>query len=97
MYSAAFQPWQEQLKLAMPNQRITAYERYMEWFAFIDQSKHSHHQLLSLEVGELTQLNRTSEMRRVEGVASRTAERTFLCDLNRKRRCSAGQNGRPRL
>ena len=48
----------------------------------LDKREDSTNELLTLEVGKLTQLNRATQMRGVKCIASRTAKWTLLRNLN---------------
>jgi hypothetical protein len=48
----------------------------------IDQRQHPRNQLITLEIGELSQLPCASEMCRIEGIASRAPQGAFLGDFD---------------
>jgi hypothetical protein len=61
----------------------------------IDQRQHAVDERLPLEVADLTKRDAAAEMRVVIGVAPRTAQWTFACDLDRKVRPVSGKNLSP--
>jgi hypothetical protein len=75
---------QERVEFAVPNERIAAHQRDMERQMFVDQGEHSHHKLVAFKVRELAKLCRAPKMRRIEGVASGTAQGALLGDLDGK-------------
>ncbi len=95
VYAAALDLWQERVEFAVSNERIAAHQRDMERPMLVDHSEHSHNQFVALEVRELAKLCRASQVCRIECVASRTAQGAFLGDLDRKRRCAAGEDAGP--
>src|ERR1019366_5896643 len=96
MNTAALKLRKEQIDFAIAYQRIAADERHVQWLVLIDDGEHSRHQLISFEVGKLTQLW-TLKMRCVEGITSRATQRTFFCDLDGEGGCAPGQNSGPRM
>ena len=61
----------------------------------VDQGEHPHNQFVALKVRELAKLCRTSQMCRIEGVASGATQGAFLGDLDGKRRCTTGKDSGP--
>jgi hypothetical protein len=95
MHAAALDLRQQQFEFTVPNQWIATHQRDVERLVLIDQRKHSYNEFIALEVGEFVQLAYASEMRRIEGVASRAPQGAFLGDFDRKRRRATGQNPGP--
>jgi hypothetical protein len=68
--------------LSIANKGIAADQRDVQGLVMIDKREDSTNELLTLEVGKLTQLNRATQMRGVKCIASRTAKWTLLRNLN---------------
>jgi hypothetical protein len=54
----------------------------VERLALIDHRQHAPDKFIALKVGELAQLGRAAEMRRIKGIASRAPQRAFFCDFD---------------
>jgi hypothetical protein len=80
--ASSFQLRKQLFNLSITNKGIATNQRDVQRLVTIDKRENSTNELLTLEVGELTQLNRATQMRGIKCIASRTAKWTLLRNLN---------------
>jgi hypothetical protein len=97
MHAAALDLGQKKFELAVANEGVASDEGDVEWLVVVDDGEHFCDQLLSFEVGELTEFGLASEVGRVEGIATGAAERAFFGDFNRERGDTTGKDTSPRI
>jgi hypothetical protein len=83
----------KKFELAVPDQRVTSNEGDVQGFVLVDQSEYSRDQFIPLEVRELTELDGTAQVSRIEGIASGTPQGTFFGEFDRQQGGTAGENG----
>ena len=79
------------LELAMTDHGFAAHQRNMHRAVAANQVENAFDQRIPAKIAKFTQRGSIAEMIVAIGVASRTAQRTFAGDLNRKKRNPATQ------
>jgi hypothetical protein len=82
MHTAAFDLWQQHPEFTIPNQGIASNQGDVQRLERIDKFKHSRDEFIAFKVRQVAQLGIATQMRRIECVASGTAQGAFFCDLD---------------
>jgi len=83
---------QEEFELSIADQGVAADERDVQGLFFVQESEHTLDELVSLEVGEFAELDASIEVRWVEGVTTRAAQRAFLGNFDGQGRSATDEN-----
>jgi hypothetical protein len=87
VYSSREKQRNHRFDFAVSNERITAYQRQVEWFKAIDNVEHTIDERLPLAIVEAPQRNSTTQVAVLIGITARASERTLF-------RYFDGQGGR---
>src|SRR5687767_14504153 len=97
MYVSCSELRQNLIQLTIAHQRLAADDRDVQRPMMIDERHESRHQFVAFVIGETAQRDVAAEVLVAIGVAARTAQRTFLGDLDRQVRTIAREDPAPGL